>query len=129
MCHTQYLAHHLANYTHSGRRALTFLVENGPWAVFKGYSTSLDIVVQYTWDNRSVLSIGLIVLLVIEVLVIELSCTIYQWWMVQKVEHARRVGLLALLGLPGPVLRHLSNKPVIVLEDSDDEDDGGDDDE
>lgn len=49
-----------------------------------------------------------------EALVVQLLCTGYQLWLVHGVEHARLVNMLLLLGLPGPVLRTLSSRPVQV---------------
>ncbi len=53
---------------------------------------------------------ALLVLLVVEALFLQLLCTGYQWVLVQRVESARLVGMLAMMGLPGPVLRQLASK-------------------
>ncbi len=57
---------------------------------------------------------ALLVLLVVEALFLQLLCTGYQWVLVQRVEAARLVGILAMLGLPGPVLRQLASKEAKV---------------
>ncbi len=57
---------------------------------------------------------ALLVLLVVEALFLQLLCTGYQWVLVQRVEAARLVGIMAMLGLPGPVLRQLASKEVKV---------------
>ncbi len=50
----------------------------------------------------------------VEALVVQVLCTVYQWLLVQRVEAARLVGILAMLGLPGPVLRQLATREVKV---------------
>jgi hypothetical protein len=56
----------------------------------------------------------LIVLLVVEALIVQLMCTLYEWRLVTGVENARLVALLAMLGLPGPVLRQMTCKDTKV---------------
>ena len=56
----------------------------------------------------------LIVLLVVEGLVVQLGCLIYEWVLVQRVERARVYPLLAMVGLPGPVLRQMGSRDAQV---------------
>jgi hypothetical protein len=41
-------------------------------------------------------------------------CSLYEWRLVNRVENARTVGIMAMLGLPGPVLRQMANKDTTV---------------
>ena len=59
-------------------------------------------------------STALIVLLVVEALVIQMSCLVYEWVLVQRLESSRLVAILAMLGLPGPILRQLATKEAKV---------------
>jgi len=108
-------------------RSYQFLLDNSN-ALFEGYTLSLDYLMAYAWRKLDKLKVGLLVLLVVEVLVIQLACVLYQLWLVAGVERARMTHLLIMLGLPGPILRTLASRPVKILDDdsdygSDDEDD------
>ncbi|KAG2441028.1 hypothetical protein HXX76_003881 [Chlamydomonas incerta] len=106
-------------------RTYKFLVDNGLGALFDAYSHSLDLLVDSAWKSVDDLKKVLIVLLVIEGLVVQLGCLIYEWVLVQRLERARVYPLLAMVGLPGPVLRQLGSKDAqLMLDESDDEDDG-----
>ena len=52
--------------------------------------------------------------MIVEALVIQLACIIYEWILVQRLEKARVIGILAMVGLPGPILRQLATKEVKV---------------
>lgn len=57
---------------------------------------------------------ALILLLVVEALIIQLACSLYEWRLVSGVEYVRVVGALAMLGLPGPVIRQMASKDLRV---------------
>ncbi|KAG2443202.1 hypothetical protein HYH02_009279 [Chlamydomonas schloesseri] len=110
-------------------RTFAFLIKNGLGPLFKAYAHSLDLLVDAAWKSVDTLTVTLIVLLVVEALVIQVACLIYEWYMVQKLERARLTGILAMVGLPGPILRQLATKEAKVLDDSDDDEDSDSDDE
>nr|ACF39778.1 PAS domain sensory protein FXL1 [Chlamydomonas reinhardtii] len=110
-------------------RTFNFLIKNGLGPLFKAYAHSLDLLVDAAWKSVDTLIVTLIVLLVVEALVIQVACLIYEWYMVQKMEHARLTGILAMVGLPGPILRQLATKEAKVLDDSDDDEDSDSDDD
>ncbi|KAG2450421.1 hypothetical protein HYH02_004923 [Chlamydomonas schloesseri] len=106
-------------------RTYKFLVDNGLGALFSSYAHSLDLLVDSAWKSVDELKQVLIVLLVVEGLVVQLSCLVYEWVLVQRLERARVYPLLAMVGLPGPVLRQMGSKDAqLMLDESDDEDDG-----
>ncbi|GFR51586.1 hypothetical protein Agub_g14007 [Astrephomene gubernaculifera] len=111
----------------SALRPFRFLLSNGPWSLFSAYSVSLDYLTRSAWEDITSLQKAILALLVIEAALVQLACICAQWFLVRRVELGRRGGLLAGLGLPGPILRVLASKPLVVLEDSDNED--GDDEE
>ncbi|GLC68270.1 hypothetical protein PLESTF_000670100 [Pleodorina starrii] len=109
-------------------RTYQFLKTNGLGPLFEGYAASLDLLVDAAWLSIKTLKKDLIVTLVVEAIVVQLCCTCYQLYLVQQAEWARLLGVLAILGLPGPVLRQLANSDTRIVGDSDDEFDGDDDD-
>jgi hypothetical protein len=48
-------------------RAYQYIRMNGPESIFQGYGWSLDVLVEYTWNQLGALSTLLIILLVVEV--------------------------------------------------------------
>ncbi|GLC73343.1 hypothetical protein PLESTF_001365300 [Pleodorina starrii] len=105
-------------------RTYHFLVDNGLGPLFSIYARSLDLLVDSAWKSVDRLRTALITLLVVEPLFVQCCCLAYEWVLVQRLERARLVGILAMAGLPGPVLRQLATKEAKVLDDSDDDDDG-----
>ncbi|KAG2429691.1 hypothetical protein HYH02_013949 [Chlamydomonas schloesseri] len=105
-----------------GLRSYAFVLSNGPWALFTAYTQALDYLATHAWNDIASLQTGCIILLVVEAAGLQLACIAYQWWLVRGVEGARRGDMLTGLALPGPVLRSLAHRPLVVLEDSDDED-------
>ncbi len=59
---------------------------------------------------------GLIILLLVEVLAVQLGCVAYEYVLVRGVEAGRAAGMLVALGVPGPMLRVLASRPLVVLE-------------
>ncbi|KAG2487340.1 hypothetical protein HYH03_014056 [Edaphochlamys debaryana] len=106
-------------------RLFQFILATGLGPMFEGYSTSLDYMVSFAWSSIGRLRRDLIVLLVVEALIVQMLCTAYELWLVQRAENARVVGMLAMLGLPGPILRQMSTATVKIVNDSDDESDAG----
>ncbi|KAG2497251.1 hypothetical protein HYH03_004835 [Edaphochlamys debaryana] len=104
-------------------RTYSFLVTNGIGPLFEGYAKSLDYLVKAAWESVDELRLTLIILLAAEALVIQLSCLVYEWILVQRLEGARLTGVLAMYGLPGPVLRQLATREAKILDDDDDDDD------
>eukprot|EP00198_Chlamydomonas_reinhardtii_P011685 XP_001701022.1 predicted protein [Chlamydomonas reinhardtii] len=95
------------------------------WLRALGAEYSLDLLVDSAWRSVDDLKKVLIVLLVVEGLVVQLGCLIYEWVLVQRVERARVYPLLAMVGLPGPVLRQMGSRDAqLALDESDDDDDG-----
>ncbi|KXZ45581.1 hypothetical protein GPECTOR_53g167 [Gonium pectorale] len=103
-------------------RAYKFVLSDGPWALFDGYTASLDNLARRAWEDITTLQTSVLALLVVEAAFVQLACVVYEWWLVRAAETGRRGGMLVGLGLPGPILRLLANKPLVVVEDSDDED-------
>ncbi|GIL69157.1 hypothetical protein Vretifemale_127 [Volvox reticuliferus] len=103
-------------------RSFQFLQANGPWSLFQAYTVSLDYLARMAWEDVATLQNSLLIILLIEVVAVQLSCILCELWLVRGVELRRRGALLVPLGLPAPVLRLLSTRPLVVVEDSDDED-------
>ncbi|GFR46157.1 hypothetical protein Agub_g7684 [Astrephomene gubernaculifera] len=114
---------HKANYTY--HRTFSFLVYNGLGPLFTVYADSLDHLVDAAWESVRVLRTDLIILLIVEALLVQACCTACELLLVQRTETARSLGILAIVGLPGPVLRQLATSEIKVSFDSDDEGDGG----
>ncbi|PNW79942.1 hypothetical protein CHLRE_08g373200v5 [Chlamydomonas reinhardtii] len=116
-------------------RNYAFVVHNGLGPLFEGYAAALDLLVSSAWDSILHLRSELLILLIVEALVVQLACSGYQMLLVQRLERARLLGMLAMLGLPGPVLRQLATTEIKIIDGSDDEDEddisdvGGDEDE
>ncbi|GIL74348.1 hypothetical protein Vretifemale_4277, partial [Volvox reticuliferus] len=110
-------------------RTYQFMVANGLGSLFVGYATSLDELMAAAWSSLDDLRTVLIVVLVVEVVAVQLTCLSYEWLLMQRLERVRLMGVLSMLGLPGPVLRQMGNKEIKVLGDSDDELDDDDDDD
>ncbi|KAG2424794.1 hypothetical protein HXX76_014218 [Chlamydomonas incerta] len=104
-----------------GLRPHQFLLANGPWSLFSGYATSLEHLAALAFADIKRLGDSVLILLVVEAVVVQLLCVAYQAWLVWRAELARVGPRLVGLALPGPVLRALANRPLVVLEDSDDE--------
>ncbi|EFJ46271.1 hypothetical protein VOLCADRAFT_93382 [Volvox carteri f. nagariensis] len=98
-----------------------FMVTNGLGPLFVGYATSLDELMAAAWASLDNLKTVLIIVLVVEVLVVQLSCLGYEWLLMHRLERARLMGMLSMVGLPGPVLRQMGSREVKVLDESDDE--------
>ncbi|KAG2445381.1 hypothetical protein HXX76_000003 [Chlamydomonas incerta] len=103
-------------------RNYAFVVNNGLGPLFEGYAAALDLLVSSAWDSILHLRSELLILLIVEVLLVQLTCSGYQMFLVQRLERARLLGMLAMLGLPGPVLRQLATTDIKIMEGSDDED-------
>ncbi|GIM12312.1 hypothetical protein Vretimale_15676, partial [Volvox reticuliferus] len=103
-----------------------FIVYTGMGPLFGGCTLSLDYLMESAWRSVERLKIDLIIVMVVEALCIQLLCSAVQWHLVARVERARVVGLMAMLGLPAPVLRQLASQGVKVLDD--DDEDGSDND-
>ncbi|KAG2484238.1 hypothetical protein HYH03_016973 [Edaphochlamys debaryana] len=112
--------------TYKFHRTSDFLITNGLGPLFQGYAASLELLVTAAWESIGRLRTQMLALLIIEALIIQLAATIYEWILVDRLERARVLGILAMLGLPGPVLRALATKEVKIVDDSDDEDDDRD---
>ncbi len=56
----------------------------------------------------------LVVVLVAEVLVVQLLCLLWQWLLAWRVEGARLLGVVAMVGLPSPVLRQMASRDIKV---------------
>ncbi|KAG2431591.1 hypothetical protein HYH02_013284 [Chlamydomonas schloesseri] len=116
-------------------RNYAFVINNGLGPLFEGYARALDLLVSAAWDSILHLRTELLILLIVEALLVQLSCSGYQMYLVQRLERARLLGMLAMLGLPGPVLRQLATTDIKIIDGSDDEDEddlsdaGGDEDE
>ncbi|KXZ45821.1 hypothetical protein GPECTOR_50g615 [Gonium pectorale] len=110
-------------------RTCRFIVATGLGPLFEAYDESLDLLMEAAWNGIVKLRQGeyhLIVVLAVEALFIQLLCTAYQWGLVQRVEKARLLGALAMLGLPTPVVRQLASREIKVLGDDDEDDDADD---
>ncbi|GIL60940.1 hypothetical protein Vafri_15743 [Volvox africanus] len=103
-------------------RSFQFLQVNGPWSLFQSYTVSLDYLASMAWKDVATLQNSLLIILLVEAVAVQLSCILYEWWLVRRVELRRCGTLLVPLGLPTPVLKLLSTRPLVVVEDSDDED-------
>ncbi|KAG2423294.1 hypothetical protein HXX76_015443 [Chlamydomonas incerta] len=119
-----YLPRLKANYRF--HRTSEFLVYNGLWPLFEGYCRSLEDLMQAAYDSIQVMQTELIVLMIVEAVIIQTLCSVYQFFLVRRVEQARMLGVLAMVGLPAPVLRQMANKQVKVGDGSDDESDDDD---
>ncbi|KAG2443224.1 hypothetical protein HYH02_009297 [Chlamydomonas schloesseri] len=107
-------------------RTFNFLIANGLGPLFEAYARSLDHLVNAAWQSVDELKQSLVVMMVIEGLFIQVACLIYEWVLVHSLEHARLTAVLAMVGLPGPVLRQLASRDAKILDGSDDEDDDSD---
>ncbi|GLI60701.1 hypothetical protein VaNZ11_002794 [Volvox africanus] len=108
-------------------RTYQFIKTNGLGPLFEVYASSLDTLVDAAWLSISALKTDLLITLVVEAIVVQLCCTCYELYLVQRTEWARLLGVLAMLGLPGPVLRQLASLDTRVIDDSDDGSDDDDD--
>ncbi|KAF5832008.1 hypothetical protein DUNSADRAFT_12249 [Dunaliella salina] len=105
-------------------RAFRFILqrENHGDQLFQAYLKSLRLFVQTTWDNQESVARAVIAIMVVQAIVVLTLLHMFQLKLVLDVERARLSNLLALIGLPGPILRIMHAKPVVILEDdSDDE--------
>ncbi|KXZ48850.1 hypothetical protein GPECTOR_25g435 [Gonium pectorale] len=90
-----------------GTRTYQFILLNGLQSVFTVYATSLDLLVNAAWNSVLKLRTQLLILLVVEGLVVQLCATLYEFLLVRRLEQARLAGMMAMLALPGPILRQL----------------------
>ncbi|KAG2443454.1 hypothetical protein HXX76_001811 [Chlamydomonas incerta] len=107
-------------------RTFNFLIANGLGPLFEAYARSLDHLVNAAWQSVDELKKSLIVMMVIEALFIQVACLAYEWVLVHSLERARLAAVLAMVGLPGPVLRQLASRDAKILDDSEDEDEDDD---
>ncbi|KAG2429714.1 hypothetical protein HYH02_013971 [Chlamydomonas schloesseri] len=105
----------------SSLRQYKLLIFASPRALFAGYTASLDYLVDYAWGEVSSLQLALIILLVVEAAGVQLACIAYQLVLLRRVEAVRFSAMLTGLSVPGPMLRVLASRPLVVVEDSDDE--------
>lgn len=70
---------------------LQYAFLNTPTSIFNGYAWSLDTFVDFTWQDLTKLSVVIIVLLVIEAVIVQLSCMAYEFILLQRcnVSHMR----------------------------------------
>ncbi|GIL56342.1 hypothetical protein Vafri_11716 [Volvox africanus] len=64
-----------------------------------------------------------LIFMIVEALVVQIFCALYELYLVYQLEAARGPGILALVGLPAPVLRQLTAVEMKIVNDSDDETD------
>ncbi|GFR49782.1 hypothetical protein Agub_g11721 [Astrephomene gubernaculifera] len=109
-----------------GHRTFGFILGSAAGPLFDSGAVALDYLVNATWTSLTKLRTALIALFVVEALVVQLCCLTYQWSLVKRLERARLVGLAAMLGLPGPVLRKMTaaNCDEIIRDEDEEEDDG-----
>eukprot|EP00879_Flechtneria_rotunda_P009748 GHRR01010197.1.p2 GENE.GHRR01010197.1~~GHRR01010197.1.p2 ORF type:complete len:816 (+),score=239.63 GHRR01010197.1:4977-7424(+) len=105
----------------NGTTSWQYQFQNGPASVFTGYSWSLDTFVDFAWLDLSRLSTVLIVLLVVEAVVVQLSCMAYQFYLLQRcnVSHMRLFSVF--LALPSATVRLMAQRHMQVDDDSKEE--------
>jgi len=96
--------------------------ENKGEKLFAAYLESLRHLARYSWQDTDEARQGVIAILVVQAILVLTLLHLYQLKLVVDVERARLGNILALIGLPGPILRIMHAKPVNILDDdSDDE--------
>lgn len=102
-------------------RAFYFVRENTPRAIFQNYVHSIDLISRFIHDDQGELSNAIIAFLIVESVVVLTLLHLYQLHLTVFVERARLGGMLAMVGLPIPVLKLMHKKPLMILEDDSDE--------
>eukprot|EP00878_Enallax_costatus_P025839 GHUV01027676.1.p1 GENE.GHUV01027676.1~~GHUV01027676.1.p1 ORF type:complete len:1421 (+),score=378.88 GHUV01027676.1:621-4883(+) len=98
-----------------------YIYQNGPKSIFDGYAWSLDTYVDYAWKDLLSLAVLLIILLVVEALVVQMSCMAYEFRLVQQcnVSHMRLFSVF--LALPSATVRIMTQRQLQVDDDTKDE--------
>ncbi|KAF5827326.1 hypothetical protein DUNSADRAFT_852 [Dunaliella salina] len=96
-------------------RAFYYVRENTPGAIFQNYIHSIDLISRFIHDDQGALSNAIIAFLVVEAVVILTLLHLYQLYLTVSVERARLGGVLAMVGLPIPVLKLMHKKPLMAL--------------
>ena len=86
----------------------------GHSAVFAPSILSLDLIVAFARDELGKLSQVVLVIMVIEVIVVFSLCILCVFLILKRLESARMGGVLMLVGLPAPVLRTMTSRPLTV---------------
>ncbi|GFR42354.1 hypothetical protein Agub_g3049, partial [Astrephomene gubernaculifera] len=107
---------------YQAHRSWSFLVDAGLGPLFAGYQGSLELLMESAWRAIERMRADLVVMLVLEALLVQVVCCAYQGRLLVRVERARLLGVLALMGLPGHVVRQLASREIKVLEDDEEED-------
>lgn len=103
-------------------RPYYFLTVNGPGMLFWGYETALDSLTLYAQEQLKKLYDDSVILMVFEAIVVIPLCCLWMYFLIRRAEGVRLLHWLLMVGLPGPVLKALCNRPIKVPEDSDEED-------
>ncbi|EFJ48000.1 hypothetical protein VOLCADRAFT_91579 [Volvox carteri f. nagariensis] len=89
-------------------RIHSFIQSNGLGSLFGVYASSLDYLVAAAWKGVLGLRKDMLIFLAVEGLFIQICCALYELFLVHRLEAARVLGVLAIVGLPKPVLRRLA---------------------
>eukprot|EP00878_Enallax_costatus_P032405 GHUV01035610.1.p1 GENE.GHUV01035610.1~~GHUV01035610.1.p1 ORF type:complete len:363 (+),score=121.72 GHUV01035610.1:211-1299(+) len=105
-----------------------YVYNNGQGSLFFGYAWSLDTFVDYSWHNMLSLGRVIIILAVVEVVLIQLSCIVYEFFLLQKcnVSHMRLFSVF--LALPSATIRLMAQRQLQVDDNAGDALDDDDDD-
>ncbi|WIA34679.1 hypothetical protein OEZ86_012993 [Tetradesmus obliquus] len=95
-----------------------YAMNNGPASIFSGNAWSLDICVDHSVEDLVTLSLRLIILLIIEVVVVQLGCMAYEFYLLQRcnVSHMRLFSMF--LALPSATVRLMAARQLQVDDDS-----------
>eukprot|EP00775_Hariotina_reticulata_P003515 gene3515-3785_t len=102
-----------------------YMYLNGPASIFSGYSWSMDVFVDYAWNQLGTLNSVLVALLVIEALLVSVTAMGYEFLLLKASDIEAMKRFSVLLTLPTATIRSMASRMMPV--DDDDKSDVDDD--
>lgn len=90
-----------------------YIMNNGPDSLFKGYSWTLDVYVDYAWQQFGSLNIVLMILLALEA-VVQLAGMLYEFILLKGANSEAMKRCSVLLALPSATIRSVASRQLQV---------------
>eukprot|EP00775_Hariotina_reticulata_P001355 gene1355-1696_t len=94
-----------------------YMYLNGPASIFTGYSWSMDVFVDYAWNQLGTLNSVLVALLVIEALLVSVTAMGYEFLLLKSVDVEAMKRFSVFLTLPTAIIRNMASRMMPVDDD------------
>ncbi|KAF8055488.1 tmcC [Scenedesmus sp. PABB004] len=89
-----------------------YIYQNGPASLFEGYMWSLDVFVDYAWSQLGTLNNVLVVLLIVECFLVQLSTICYEFVLVKAANCEAMKRFSVFLALPSATIRSMASRQL-----------------